>query len=83
MRALKAVLLGTGLFVLVFVCYGLVVARRLLSHFNAISPQGQGTVGVDLITLYHNMGFPLWLLLSYAVCLIVGWFIAAPRVPAR
>ena len=35
-------------------------------------PAGHGDVGIDVVTLYHNIGFPLWLLLSYAVCLIIG-----------
>lgn len=71
MRTLKGILLGTAMFVIIFVFYQIVSMWRLQSHFNSMAPTG-GTVGIDLVTLYHNMGFPLWLLLSYAACLIIG-----------
>ena len=76
MRILKGILLGSAIFVIFFVFYIIVTAWRLQSHSNLISTPGQG-VGADLVALYHNLGFPLWLLLSYAACLIIGCAIVA------
>jgi hypothetical protein len=82
MRTLKGILLGSAIYVVVFVFFVIVTAWRLQSHFNSISSPMQGEMGMDLVTMYHNMGFPLWLLLCYPACLIIGYTIVA-RWPYR
>ena len=77
MLTLKGILLGTAIFVMVFVLYVIVSVWRFQSYFHSTFPAEHREVGVDLVTLYHNMGFPLWLLLSYAACLIIGCTIVA------
>ena len=79
MATVKGILLGAAIFVGVVVLDLFAVMRRLQSHFNSVPSPSQREVGWDLVTLYHNMGFPLWLLLCFPVCLIIGCLIVARR----
>jgi hypothetical protein len=49
------ILLGAAMFASVFVFYLIVTMWRLQSRFNSISRPQRGAVGIDLVTLYHNM----------------------------
>ena len=73
----KGILLGTGMFVIVLAFYLIVSVWRLTSLAESMSPTGQGEVGWDLVALFHNIGFPLWLLLSFPACLVIGCSIVA------
>ncbi len=73
----RGILLGTAMFAVVVALYLIVSVWRLISMFKTMAPPGKGEVGIDLVTLFHNIGFPLWLLLSFPVCLIIGCSIVA------
>ena len=83
MRTLKGILLGTAMYVFVFVCYQFVSMWRLQSYFNSLRPSGEGEIGIDVVTLYHNMGFPIWLALAFPACLIIGCVLVARRSSRR
>jgi len=73
----KGILVGTVMFAVILAFYLTVSVWQFVSMAKSMSPAGQGEVGIDLVTLSHNVGFPLWLLLSFPACLIVGCSLVA------